>query len=368
MRRPLFLAAVALCLGAGALRAQGLWSSSLRLAPQFNAYNIKEPFNEKISELSVPLFFVIPVATGFNVDIGTAFASVQLTRRVDSAGVITTTKSSLSGLTDTQLRLNYTLGQDYVVLTAGLNLPTGSATLDPDQVEAATRIGSDFFTFPVSGFGSGFGVTGGVAVARPVGAWNLGFGASVRHSSEYEPFRNTAGSATKYQPGPEYRARFGVDRPMGTGRVSLGLIYSKFGDDKANAATFSSGDRFVTQFALNNSLTESVNYSFVVWDLVRTSGTLIDGAPSPSGNIGNALLAVSVRGPNDVGIEPSIETRMLTQQGSDASVMATLGLRCIFNRGIWAVVPGVGYSMGSAESASLSGYRATLGMRFGGGS
>ena len=59
---------------------------------------------------------------------------------------------------------------------------------------------------------------------------------------------------------------------------------------------------------------------------------------------------------------------MLTQQGSDASVMATLGLRFIFNRGIWAVVPGVGYSMGSAESASLSGYRATLGMRFGGGS
>jgi len=226
MRRPLFLAAVALCLGAGALRAQGLWSSSLRLAPQFNAYNIKEPFNEKISELSVPLFFVIPVATGFNVDIGTAFASVQLTRRVDSAGVITTTKSSLSGLTDTQLRLNYTLGQDYVVLTAGLNLPTGSATLDPDQVEAATRIGSDFFTFPVSGFGSGFGVTGGVAVARPVGAWNLGFGASVRHSSEYEPFRNTAGSSTKYQPGPEYCARFRVDRPMGTGRVLLGLIYS----------------------------------------------------------------------------------------------------------------------------------------------
>src|SRR5206468_3792744 len=139
----------------------------------------------------------------------------------------------------------------------------------------------------------------------PLGAWNTGFGASVRHSSEYEAFRNTAGSATKYQPGPEYRARIGVDHALGTGRVSLGLIYSKFGDDKANAATFSSGDRFVTQLALNNSLTESIGYSFVAWDLMRSSGTLIDGAPSPSGNIANALLAFSMRGPSGVGIEPS---------------------------------------------------------------
>ena len=75
-------------------------------------------------------------------------------------------KSELSGLTDTQVRANYTFGQDLVVLTAGVNLPTGSSTVAAEELEAASLIGSDFLTFPISGFGSGLGFTGGVAFAR----------------------------------------------------------------------------------------------------------------------------------------------------------------------------------------------------------
>ena len=99
-----------------------------------------------------------------------------------------------------------------------------AATIDAEELEAATRIGSDFLLFPISGFGSGFGVTGGVAVARPLGTWNVGFGASVRHSSEYEPFRDASGTPFTFQPGPEYRARLGIDHPLGTGQIALGSL------------------------------------------------------------------------------------------------------------------------------------------------
>ena len=355
----LSLLALALCCTTGALPAQSFWDSSVRAAPQFHAYDIKTPFNEKISEFSFPLFVLVPILPQLSMDVGSAFATVQY------ENASTNTKSNMSGLTDTQVRANYTFGQDLVVLTAGVNLPTGSATIESDKVAAATRIGSDFLTFPVSGFGSGLGFTGGVAFARPAGDWSLGFGASVRQSSEYEPFRNDAGVATKYRPGPEYRARFGMDHPYGTGRVSLGLTFSKFGDDKANAAVFNSGDRYVTQIAVNNSLTETVDYSFVVWDLFRTNGTLIDTTASPSGNIANALVTLGLRGPGDMRIEPSVETRLWTQQGSQTSFLGTLGMRFVLNRGVWAIVPGFGFTLGSMESASLTGYRATLGIRFG---
>lgn len=353
---------------ASALPAQSFWNSSVRTGPQFFSYKMKAPLDESVSQLALPIFVVVPILPALTVDVGTSFAMVRHERiTLDAAGNRTTTTSELSGLTDTQLRANYTFGQDFVVLTAGLNVPTGSATVDVDEVEAASRIGSDFLTFPVSGFGSGLGMTGGVAVARPLGAWSLGFGASLRQSMEYEPFRDAAGTPTRFTPGPEYRARMGADHPFGTGRISFGLMYSKFGDDKANALTYNTGDRYVAQFALNNSLGQTrTEYSFVVWNLYRTTGRQIDQSPSPSGNIANAMLTVGVPGPGGVSIEPSIETRVWAEQNAETSFLGTLGIRLFVDRGFWAIVPGAAFTAGTMQSAGLSGFRATLGMRLGG--
>ena len=365
MRRILALALLAG--SATTLPAQGFWNSSVRLAPQFQSYDLKTPLNEKISSFSLPMFYIYPVTDKLTLDLGTSFAMATVKRQsFDAFGNATTSESEMSGLTDTQLRASYAFGQDAVVVTTGVNLPTGSATVDPDQIDAATRIGSDFLLFPISGFGSGMGFTGGVALAKPVGMWNIGFGTSVRYSGEYEPYRDASGVPQKFTPGPEYRARFGADMPYGTGRMSFGVTYSKFGDDKANAATFTSGDRYIAQFTMNNSLKNEVDYSLVVWNLYRSSGTLINGSTSPVGNITNALIAFGVRAPGDIRVEPSVEARLWAQEKSVGSFLMNFGLRFAIDRGNWAVVPGFGFSMGAMETATLTGFRASLGMRFGG--
>ena len=363
MRRILSLALLAG--GASVLPAQGVWRSSVRLAPQFHSYDLKTPLNEKISSFSLPMFYIYPVTDKLTLDLGTSFAMASV-KRYDELGTTTISESEMSGLTDTQLRASYAFGQDAVVVTTGVNLPTGSATVDPDQIDAATRIGSDFLLFPISGFGSGLGFTGGVALAKPVGVWNLGFGTSVRYSGEYEPYRDASGVPQKFTPGPEYRARFGADMPYGTGRMSFGLTYSKFGDDKANAATATSGDRYIAQFTMNNSLRDNVDYSFVAWNLYRTSGILINGSTAPVGNLTNALLAFGVRAPGNVRVEPSIETRFWAQEKTVGSFLMNFGMRFSIDRGNWAVVPGFGFSMGAMETATLTGFRTSLGMRFGG--
>jgi hypothetical protein len=358
---------LALLLSASALPAQSFSDISLRTGPQFYSYTLKSPLNEKVSQMAIPIFVVMPVMSRLTVDVGTSYAMVSHERTTITGTTTTTTTSELSGLTDTQLRAHYAFGQDFIVLTGGVNLPTGSATVEANELDAATRIGSDFLTFPVSGFGSGLGFTGGLAVARPAGDWNFGFGASLRASSEYEPFKDATGTPLKFTPGPEYRARLGADRGFGTGRLSFGLTFSKFGDDKANAATYNTGNRFIGQMSLNNSFGGSgVDYSLVLWNLYRASGTQIDGNASPSGNITNAMLTFGVRAPGDVGIEPSIETRMWTEEGSKSSFLGTLGLRAYIDRGRWAVVPGGGFSVGSMTGATLNGFKATLGIRVGG--
>src|SRR5688572_916575 len=139
------LVPLTLLLGATSLQAQGFWDSSLRLAPQFHSYTLKSPLNEKISSFSLPLFYVLPITSALTVDVGTAFAMANVeTQNPGLSGGTTTSTSEISGLTDTQIRANYAFGQDFIVLTVGANLPTGSATVDADQINAATRIGSDF--------------------------------------------------------------------------------------------------------------------------------------------------------------------------------------------------------------------------------
>lgn len=365
--RPLLIAA--LSVSASALQAQGIWDASLRTGPQFFSYEIKAPLNQRVSQIAIPVFVITPVTARLSIDVGTAFASVSMERDAqDSGGNPITVTSELSGLTDTQLRANYTFGQDFVVVTAGINAPTGSSTVEPEELEAAALIGSDFLTFPISGFGAGLGFTGGVAVARPMGSWNLGFGASMRHSTEFEPgFRTSAGAAMKFQPGAEYRARIGADRPYGTGRITLGFTFSKFGDDKADTSVYNTGDRYIAELGVSNSI-GGTDYSVGVWNLYRTGGTLIDQSPAARDNITNGLVALGFRS-GTVVIEPSLESRMWMRQGSDVSVLGTLGLRFHVTRGGWAIVPGAAFTMGNlataTESASLTGFSGTLAIRLG---
>jgi hypothetical protein len=352
--------------GAGSLHAQSIWDSSIRSGPQFYSYQIKTTLTDKVSEMAVPIFVAVPLTSHFTIDVGTAYATTRFEHQSrDTLNNIVTSVSELNGLSDTQLRGNYSLAGDMVVLTGGVNLPTGSATVQPDELDVATRIGSDFLSFPISGFGSGLGFTGGVSLAHSVGPFNVGVGGSVRQSSEYTPFRDASGTDVKFTPGPEYRARLGIDHPYGTGRVALGFMFSRFGDDKANSAVYNSGDRYIGQIAVNNSLAGSVDWSFVGWNLYRTSGTLIDGSTSPSTNMTNAMLGLGLRA-GAVSIQPNVEGRVLVgPELAKTNAMATAGLRLVFSHGLWTIVPGGGYSVGVMDQGDLTGMRATLAIRFG---
>jgi hypothetical protein len=358
--RPLLTLAM---LGVAApLAAQGFWQTSARLGPQMMSYDIKAPVNQKITEFTVPLYVAVPVTERFSLDVGTAWAHVQ----VESPGAAT---STLSGLTDTQLRGNYTIGTDFIVLTAGINLPTGQTNAGPAEQAAATRIASDFLVFPINGFGTGAGGTGGIAVARPLGNWNLGVGVAMRHSLAYDPFQDASGNKLHYQPGDEYRARVGLDHPFGTGRITMGLTYSKFGSDEANSFAYNTGDRYIAQGSISNSV-RNVDVTLAGWNLFRASGELADGSPTGAENVAKGGLALGFHTPGGTIIEPSVEGRLWARDGSRTSYMGTVGLRANWDMGAYAITPFAGYTMGQvsdpAGNSTLTGFRATLAIRLGG--
>ena len=340
-----------------------------RAATEMVSYTLKANGTEKtISQVVTPLAIVIPIGDRFSFDIATAWARSRVEVKGDSAS-----PSTVTGLTDTQLRGSYVFGQDAVVITAGLNLPTGQSTANAEQFAAAQNISNDFLLFPIGTMGAGFGATGGIALARPIGAWNLGVGGSYRHSSDFAPFEYNDGQKAHYQPGNELRTRIGVDRTFGASSAMFGATYSSFGDDQSAGATFNTGNRLVFQGGYS-TLVRNTSYALSAWNLTRTRGTRADGGDAPTENITNVALSArfAVRG---VALEPMLETRHLARAAvgagtsssaapSGSGQMETAGLRARWKVGAFGVAPAAGFSTGTLEREDLTGWHGTVAIRF----
>lgn len=350
---PARLATVALGLVAAVrapLHAQSLGDAEARVAPQWVQYRVHAPASETISELAIPVFVTIPAGSRLTVDVGTAYARAQV-----ASGAL---RSDVAGLTDTQLRGNFTLGDDFVVLTAGVNLPTGRSSISLDQLAAAGRIGNDFLDFPVSNMGTGLAATGGVAIARPVGEWSVGAGVAVRRSATYEPF-DIPDESFRYQPGNEVRARVGADRPLGAGRLALGVTYAAFGRDDADGSAYDTGDRVVAQGALTG-MVAGQEFTVAAYDLLRAPGFYASGERAGRENLANVFLSLGVHALGSV-IEPSVELRQWLQNAdagdvsSRASRLATFGLRVRAGVAGLTLYPSATYAIGSLAAADQAG-------------
>lgn len=355
----------ALLLATTALRseqagAQG--TGGARISPQFVSYTLGDPSNLTITETAIPVFVFMPLRSGITLDVGTAFAMANVKSTTNGQ----TRESKISGPTDTQIRATMNLGSDMVLLTAGLNVPTGKSTADTSEQMAAALIGNDFLMFPISSMGSGFGGTGGIAFAKPLGQWNLGAGLSVRTSMPFDPYVDGAGNKLRYTPGTEMRARMGLDHPYGTGRASIGFTYSKFTDDEFQASVYNTGNRLLSQGFLSNSL-GSGDYTLSAWNLFRSSGSLADSTLTGSESVTDISAAYGRR----IGagrIEPGFSFRTWSQADIPTSLQSTVSLRYEWTAGRMAFSPMAGFTFGSmgtttAESASLSGFRAQLTFR-----
>jgi len=334
--------------------AQTLLDRTVRTGPQYIRYDLGKGSGKRtISEFAFPIAVVVPFGPKLNVDLATAYASAELSGAVKP--------SSINGLTDTQIRANYTLGEDRVVLTAGLNVPTGQATVDESQEIAAGQIGNDFFAFPISNMGTGFGGTGGVAYAQPLGAWNMGVGASFRRMAAYDYTTDT-----RFQPGDEYRVRVGVDRPLLTGRAALGLTYFAFTNDEAGGFTYSTGDRLIGQGAYSFPFRQA-DVFVSAWNLLRFQAeqevaTATQGKMTPWENITNVGMSVGFRTFANATLEPNVEFRhwitdnpVTFDKAQRAGTMALLGLRARTElRGV-TLYPSAAYALGSIVQTDVTG-------------
>ena len=314
--------------------ARALALASLALAPPALAQYVPEPgavstgvearyyrFGQdlgvrSLGQFAVPLAVVFPVGR-VTFDAGAWVAATTLTR-FDGA------RETVTGLTDTQIRAAYVLGSDAVVLTAMVNLPTGSQNLSAAEYAVLSAASSSFLAFPVNAYGSGASATLGAAAALRAGSWNLGLAASARLSDEFTPFEDADGSFT-YKSGLEARARFGADHLVGNGKLAFGLTFSTFSDDEfANGAgatgVYRPGRRLIGELSYT-TLFGSALVTGYVWDFYRTSGDSAGSRVPNKDNLFAAGLASRIPMGPTFNLEPGAELRFANPEVGNAVLL-----------------------------------------------
>ncbi|GIV60328.1 MAG: hypothetical protein KatS3mg043_1417 [Rhodothermaceae bacterium] len=187
----------------------------------------------RLSEVSIPLFVAAPLGR-----------TAGVTVRASQASASSNTLASLSGISDVQLGFSYTpaLGEGSLVLSLGLNLPSGKRELTTDEFETAVMLSQHYFDFYVPGFGQGFNLAPGIVWARPIGEDVVaGLGVSYQYRGPYRP--QAAGG--DYDPGDELVLTGGIDyRLRETVNLSLDASYTRYGKDALDEVeVFEQGDK-----------------------------------------------------------------------------------------------------------------------------
>jgi hypothetical protein len=341
---------------AAPLQAQDPSSTAVLADPQYVSYRLNNGTTTRtISQFGMPFAVILPFSDRFSIDISTSYANSQ-------AATTALPTSSITGLTDTQVRGNLMLGDNAAVLTIGVNLPSGQYKVTGAQADAAGTIGNNFLLFPVTAMGSGLAATGGIGIVRPLGAWNLGMGASFRYATPFDPYV-VQGAVLRYTPGNETRLRVGVDRPVGEGSFNVSLTYLRFGKDQADSTTFATGDRAIAQSSLSIALRDGSDLLFSAWDLYRGSGQQF-GSSAPWENVADAGVSFGFTR-FGVYLQPSVEERIWNVGGDKAGVLTNAGIRMRLTVAGLSINPSATYSFGSlynpGESATdVTGFKASL--------
>jgi hypothetical protein len=291
-----------------AAQGQGLYTSFGGLSGwETQVYNFDPGIGTKsVSQWLVPIVAVVPISGPLSLDLTTNYASERLETY---AGDVET----LSGFTDTELRLLYSLTPGRLVGSVSFNLPTGEGSIPTSQFGVAGAIGSNFLSFPVPNPGTSFGVTTGLAYAQHAGAWNVGLSGSVRYLTKYSPFSD---DTLSYTPGIEGRVRAGLDRLLGEhARVLLGFTVSTFSTDNYSGTnalvtgSYAPGTRFISDATFLRVIGRCT-LTAVAWDLYRLVGSGPSGPiPETKENVLDGELHFTVPTSPRFQVEPMVGYR-----------------------------------------------------------
>src|SRR2546427_11038105 len=138
------------------------------------------PYTTLFRSWTVPVGLSHRLGPSLTVDLSSGYAHAAA---ATSSGTI-----EVSGPTDTDLRLSWAAVSGRLIVSVAGTLPTGKRAVDTSAVPLLSALATEVLNFTTPSFGTGGGVTGGVATAVKLGGrWAVGVGGSYRWDARYTP-------------------------------------------------------------------------------------------------------------------------------------------------------------------------------------
>ena len=331
------------------------------LSATVQGYSFSQDFADEVGVKSaslviVPLAYQLAASRTLSFDVYSAFARGDVKTGTET--------HTLQGFVDTRVRATLSVAP-WASVTAALNLPTGKASHDQNEGVVAAALSTELLGFREALWGTGFGATTGIATAWKAGpSTGIGFGASYRLASEFEP---SADTAFKYTPGNEVRLRFALDQNIGTSKLTLGATFQNYSDDQIDGRNlFAPGNRWRGDLAYSFRAGPTSTWTLFATDVWRENGDVSLQVVDPAGNplrdstftAGQQNMAVAgiaggLRLANGFDLRPSADVRLLTRNSGDSEGwMASIGTEVPMRRGSIDWVPSCRFSYGGLEGST----------------
>ncbi len=323
-----------------------------------------------VEQFTLPITASSPIAGGWRLDLTTLFAAGRITFN-DAAAPGGTRTATLSGISDVRARATGRFLHDNVIMTVGLNLPSGRTALNTEQFSTLRIVAAPALGLGSSPVGAGLSGTLGLVLAQQVGRWSLAYGTSYEARGRYQPVAAlTAGTGSAdFLPGGVIRMSLGADRLVGPHRLSLAAAADVFADDRLRGSAIGdslppAGATGDTRVRLGPVLSGDVQlvlaaprfrellaYSSYRWrapfardgrTVERSSGQYVEAGvravvPWASGR--DVILASDARWHSGLGVDQGLPTAGVTSAGVSAGLQ--------IGRGLFSVQPYVRAQAGS---------------------
>ena len=185
---------------------------------------------ESASQLTVPISLRVPLGERWSVDLSGAYANgtVSLAARDTALDV---DRYAVNGLTDLRLRATGRVVGDNVVVTLGVNVPTGKTSLNSEEFSAMRVLAAPAFAFQTPTLGLGAGGTVGIVYAREAAGWAWALGGSYELRNSYDPVTFVG----EMNPSDAVHLSVGGDGLVGRHGMTIALSADIFTKDRLTA-------------------------------------------------------------------------------------------------------------------------------------
>jgi hypothetical protein len=356
---------------------------------QYNFVGLDSSRISSVHQTSLPITLAWAPSQAWRVDLTTLYASATIKYR-DAASASDQRTATLSGVSDVRVRATGTVINDLLVLTAGVNLPTGHTSLSNSEFGVLRIMAAPALGLGSTPVGAGASGTMGLVVARRLGEWAVALGGSYEYRGRYSPIAALVAGApsTDFRPGGVVRTSVTGDRTVGAHRLSVAVAADVFSDDELRTPTTSSGSTSSiasTTVRLGPVFSSDVQMQFAAphfrqllgylsfrWrapfsrngtSVTNSSGQYLDSGLRSAISLGpqrDLIVALDTRLHSGLGVDEGLPTSGVASGSLSAGVE--------FRRGILAIQPYVktqGGSLhqrgvGDAPSQSFTGFTAGL--------